>query len=410
MTGTHRPNRSAATATHRPESDPRSAVPAQPTVRIRGRDASWLLPALLLVVLVVLDLRTNGTFRMLSWIVVVPALSAAMCGVWTTTVFTVLTVAVYLWIDLGLVPAQQTGSPGLVLIAVGGALSVAACGVRIRHEQLVRRMRTIAETTRDTVLRPLPPLWGSLDHAAVYLAADSEARMGGDFFDIQPSRYGTRVLLGDVQGKGLGAVAAAAALLGTFREAGYHEPDPAGVAARLDTRMRRHCSWCLAMGREDSDRFATAVLIGFPAPGGVRDTFDMILFGHEPPLIVGPAGVRATPDGDGLPLGLGDLLRGPGQKPRVARVELRDGETLLMVTDGVTEARDATGDFYPLRERVERALADDPRNAEPERLVRLVRDETLAYTGGRLTDDTTILAVRPTDDPGAWPGTMGFPE
>ncbi|CAM5483374.1 hypothetical protein STENM36S_02563 [Streptomyces tendae] len=96
-----------------------------------------------------------------------------------------------------------------------------AAAFRVGGERRMLRIRDIADTARRTVLRPLPVGFGGLDHAAVYLSADSEARVGGDFYDIQPGPHGARVLVGDVQGKGLGAVETAAALLGTFREAAY---------------------------------------------------------------------------------------------------------------------------------------------------------------------------------------------
>ena len=59
------------------------------------------------------------------------------------------------------------------------------------------------------------------------------------------------------------------------------------------------------------------------------------------------------------------------------------------------EARDRAGEFFPLREKVARAVAEDPRVADPARLVLLVRDGTLRHCRGRLADDTTIFAVRP---------------
>lgn len=78
-------------------------------------------------------------------------------------------------------------------------------------------------------------------------------------------------------------------------------------------------------------------------------------------------------------------------------------ETLLVVTDGVTEARDAQGCFYRHAENVVRAVAADPSNAAPPKLVALVRDGTLRHCRGRLTDDTTVFAVRRTGRPSEWP-------
>lgn len=367
------------------------ALQRQHLLRVRGRSVAWIPPLLLLVAIALFDANTSGEFRVISWIVLVPGIAAAICGVWGTAGFAVLALVTYILADGAWPDQYQTGLPDFILVAAGGTLAVLACAVRMRGERRMVHMRDVAETTRRTVLRPLPPGWGGLDHAAVYLAADAVARVGGDFYDIQPDLHGTRALVGDVQGKGLGAVEAAAALLGTFREAGYHERDLSTVAARLDIRMLRHGAHVAALGREDVDRFATAVLLGFPdaEPG----TVEVVNFGHEPPLVVGPDGVRSVPPGHGLPLGLGELAPLADAPPNL-RIILAPGETLLVVTDGVTEARDGAGVFYPLRERVTAGVLADPRTADPARLVAHVRDGTLRHCGGRLADDTTIFAVR----------------
>lgn len=367
----------------------RDPAARQPFLRFRGRSVAWLPPLFLLIGIAVADSNTSGEFRILSWIVLVPGIAAAICGVRATAVFAGLAILAYVVADTSWPHQYRAGMPDFILVTMGGLLAVLACGVRVRGEQRMLHMRAIVETTRRAVLRPLPPRWGDLDHAAVYLAADSEARVGGDFYDIQPCPHGTRLLLGDVQGKGLGAVEAAAALLGTFREAGYHEPVLVTVADRLEVRMVRHVGYSAAAGRDHGERFATAVLVGFPLAD--PSYVEVINFGHEPPLIVARDGVRPLPPGEGMPLGLGELA---GGMPPTLRVPLAPDETLLLVTDGVTEARDAAGEFFPLRERVERAVAADPRTAEPERLVGLVRDGTLRHCGGRLEDDTTIFAVR----------------
>ncbi|MER6567396.1 PP2C family protein-serine/threonine phosphatase [Streptomyces sp. NPDC001093] len=358
-------------------------------LRVRGRNVAWVPPLLLLVGIVLLDFNTTERFRIVSWIVLVPGTAAAICGVWTTCAFAVLAVVTYVAVDSAWPDQYRAGLGDFVLVALGGMLAVVACAVRLRKERQTLHIQDIAETTRRTVLRPLPPRWGGLEHAGVYLAADVEARVGGDFYDIQPGPHGTRLLVGDVQGKGLGAVETAAALLGTFREAGYHEKDLATVAERLEIRMLRHRRHTTALGRADGDRFATAVLIGFPEDA--PETIEVVNFGHEAPLAVGPGGVRELPSGDGLPLGLADLV---GGLPPVHRVPLAADETLLLVTDGVTEARDRRGTFYPLDRELASAVAAGAGRPDPGLLVRLVRDGVLRHCGGRLVDDTTVFAVR----------------
>ncbi|MEU3732090.1 PP2C family protein-serine/threonine phosphatase [Streptomyces sp. NPDC033538] len=366
------------------------AVSRHELLSVRGHSVAWMFPLLLLVGITATDI-TTGAFEIIAWTVLVPGAAAAICGVWTTAAYSVVAIVVYVLADTTWQHREETGLPGLILVGLGGLIAVLAAALRVGGEQRMLHMRDIADTTRRTVLRPLPVGFGGLDHAAVYLSADTEARVGGDFYDIQPGPHGTRVLVGDVQGKGLGAVEAAAALLSSFREAGYHEPDLATVAERLEIRMVRHRAHTAALGRSDGDRFATAVLVGFSEE--LPDAVDVVVFGHEPPLAVGPGGVRYLPAVGGLPLGMGDLV--PGRPvPSVHRLALAADETLLLVTDGVTEARDPEGCFYQHAEDVSRALSADPRSTAPQRLVTLVRDGTLRHCRGRVADDTTVFAVR----------------
>jgi serine phosphatase RsbU (regulator of sigma subunit) len=376
-------------------------LPPRQLLRIRGHSVAWLLPLLVLALIVLIDLYTQERFRIITWIVLVPGTAAAVCGVWTTTGFVLASLLTYFLVDIAWPLQYRAGLSDFVLVALGGGLATLACAVRLRGERRMLHMRDVFEITRRTVLRQLPPPWAGLENAAVYLTADADARVGGDFYDIQPGPYGSRVLVGDVQGKGLGAVATAASLLGCFREAAYHVRGLAEVADQLETRMLRHRKHVAALGRGEGERFATALLVGFP----VRDSgfVEIVNFGHEPPLAVGPGGVRRLPLGEGLPLGMSEFTDGP---PRACRVPLAAGETLLLVTDGVTEARDAAGEFYPLVGEVARAVAADPRTAEPARLVAMVRDGTLGHTGRRLGDDTTVFAVRrmPDQVPDEGPG------
>ncbi|TQE21969.1 serine/threonine-protein phosphatase [Streptomyces ipomoeae] len=402
----------------RREPDP---VERHQLLRVRGRGVAWLPPLVVLLTVPVIDWSTGGDFRVLSWLVLVPGVAAAVCGVWTTTLFAVLAMLVYVVGDNSWPHQYRTGLPDFILVALGGALSVPACAVRLRAQERMLHMRAVVDTTRRILLRRLPPDVGGLDHAEEYLAADSQARVGGDFYDIQPSPHGTRVLIGDGQGKGLPAVEAASVLLGTFREAAYYEPEATTVAERLETRMVRHVRYCAHVGRDD-ERFATAVLLDFPQLRSERTdwgpdltglgdvTVDVINFGHEPPLLVSADSVRPLPLREGLPLGLGDLA------PRTrgtCTVRLAPDESLLLVTDGVTEARDGSGAFFPLLAYLTGALAADPRvAADPAALVRLVRDGVLPHTGGHLGDDTTIFAVRRADgtDGGGAPKLPGRPE
>ncbi|CAM5354679.1 Integral membrane protein OS=Streptomyces fumanus OX=67302 GN=GCM10018772_11640 PE=4 SV=1 [Streptomyces fumanus] len=131
------------------------------------------------------------------------------------------------------------------------------------------------------------------------------------------------------------------------------------------------------------------MLLGFPDE--VPDAVDTVVFGHEPPLAVGPDGVRQLPVTGGLPLGMAELGTGP---PPVRRLRLAPEETLLVVTDGVTEARDRQGCFSPARRGGRprdrrRPGGDRPRGGWSPWSARAP-----CGTAGADWDDTTVFAVR----------------
>ncbi|TDC62520.1 PP2C family protein-serine/threonine phosphatase, partial [Streptomyces hainanensis] len=360
----------------------RSLLAAEPALRLGRWDVSWLLPTVLLAGIALADWNSSGEFRVVTWLAAVPIVASAVGGMLTTVIFALLAPTAFILLDLSWEHAEQMGAGDFLLVVAGGALAVLSRWLRGRAYHHLLSVENAAEATRLAVLRPIPPETDGLRSASAYLAADSAAQVGGDFFDVQPSPYGPRVLLGDVQGKGTGAVDAAAALLSTFREAGYHEPLLATVAARLEDRLRRENEYVAGFG-EREERFATAVLVGFPA----MDTgwVELVNFGHAGPLVVGPAGVRQLPEGSGTPLGLtamstpGDGEEPPVELPPVLRVSFDGVETLLLVTDGVTEARDRAGEFLPLADHLAGRVGEAC--ASPERLVALVERAVRGHTG-----------------------------
>ncbi|WP_158288180.1 PP2C family protein-serine/threonine phosphatase [Streptomyces sp. ICBB 8177] len=357
-------------------------------VLVQYGNRSWLVPTALCAVIVGADAATPHSFAAASWLVLVPAVAGGLCGPVVTAVFAVVVVAAYPLVDGRWGPPQGLGV--FFLVVTGSALAVPLSVLRARAARYVERLRGAAETTRQVVLRPVPAGWGGVDSAARYLAADVEARVGGDFYDVLATPYGARVILGDVQGKGLPAVSVAAALVGSFREAAFHEEDLATVASWLEERLHRQNMLSTQLGATE-ERFATAVIIGFPqdAPGEIA----VVNFGHDGPHVLSRDRVRQLAAGQGSPIGLAHLT---GGLPPVERVPLDPGETVLIVSDGVTEARDRSGTFFPLRARLDGLVrrADGSAAITPEGIVDDVTAAVLRHTGGRRTDDCALLAVR----------------
>ncbi|MFC5909520.1 PP2C family protein-serine/threonine phosphatase [Streptacidiphilus monticola] len=262
-----------------------------------------------------------------------------------------------------------------------GALALAATLIShlriLRARQLVA-VSTVAEAAQLALLRPPEPVVGCVRVAVRYVSAAEAAQIGGDLYSVLETPFGTRVIIGDVRGKGLPAVRTAGAVLGAFREAAYDEEDLAAVAARLDRSTVRHA---------EEGEFVTALLVEFRAPGEVR----FVHCGHVAALRLGPDGkVRELdPPDPWVPLGLAGLAEGG---PKVWTAALAEDDLLVLCTDGVVEARGKGRNralFYPLTERVARFGAA----FTPETLVRTVHADLLRWTGGPLRDDAALMAV-----------------
>ncbi|MFC9329124.1 PP2C family protein-serine/threonine phosphatase [Kitasatospora sp. NPDC057015] len=263
---------------------------------------------------------------------------------------------------------------------LSGAMGTALAWQRTRQEQHLDRARTVAETLQRAVLRPVPERAGGLRVAALYRAAHTDSPVGGDLYALCDTRFGVRVLLGDVRGKGLEAVRTVAEVLGAFRAAAHDVADLAELAGQLDRTVLRE-----AVDRGDEELFVTAVLLQHIAGSG---RVEVVNRGHPDPLLLSGTAAGTVGCPDELPLGLGHLTAGAGPS-RVTTVALPPGHTLLVYTDGVSEARDVSGAFYPLAGR----LASLGTSA-PELVVAFLDRDVGAYAG-RLADDLAVLALSP---------------
>ncbi|MFE3288630.1 serine/threonine-protein phosphatase, partial [Streptomyces sp. NPDC059233] len=113
---------------------------------------------------------------------------------------------------------QQVYTNLVALSLVTVASFMTSSAVRTRRENELNQVRRIAEAAQEVLLRPVPDRLGPVRAASMYLAAETGAQIGGDLYDAVQTRYGVRLIVGDVRGKGLPAVRAAAVVLGAFRE------------------------------------------------------------------------------------------------------------------------------------------------------------------------------------------------
>ena len=258
--------------------------------------------------------------------------------------------------------------------------------LRDRGQQKLLRCRSISDATQRVVLRPLPERAGPVELASQYRGAEADACLGGDLYAVARVSGSTRLLIGDVRGKGLSSISDTAVVLGAFRAASHRQIPLPQLVGHMEDAIR----WGLAefSGSEDdaAERFVTAAIVDIPDHEPV---VHLVSCGHPPPLLLHRDTRAATalvvPE-PAPPLGLGAIS---GSLYLPATFPFGEGDRLMLYTDGVSEARDRSGVFYPLTERVTR-WADQ----ESEALLHRVVSDLQEYTDGHLDDDMAIVVAR----------------
>ncbi|HVE74338.1 MAG TPA: SpoIIE family protein phosphatase [Mycobacteriales bacterium] len=227
----------------------------------------------------------------------------------------------------------------------------------------------VAEAAQNAILAPPPPRIGPFVLAARYASAAAEALIGGDLYEVVPRQGAVRLLIGDVRGKGLAAVRTATIVLGEFRSAATDIDEMSGVARAVDRRVRAY------LGDED---FVTALLAEVRTDG----SFTIVNCGHPPALVAAGGLITSMNCDPTLPLGL-------GAEPSPVEGRLAVGDRLLLMTDGLLEAR------CPDRSFIDALAVLDPlaRESEVEQALDRVFDNVHDAVGVELGDDLALLVT-----------------
>lgn len=341
----------------------------------------WL-PAVLVVLSVVLGYFTPGTLNTFPLLAAAPVVAAPLLslgGTVGTGAAANLAGGLLTYLE-GSDPLYLPNAIPFTSITFLTVVAALLNRLMARGRRQLRTARQVAEAVQRAVL-PMPPARaGPLRVAAEYQAASEEAAIGGDLYAVHETPYGVRLFIADVRGKGVGAVRTVNKLLGTFHEAAFHVPELPEVVSRLEERARTRQEW---REGEAEEVFATAVIAEFSGDGSRLRVANR---GHPAPLLVheGQA-LPLRPHTPSFPLGLGDL--GTWEVP-VDSYDVLPGATLLLYTDGVTEARDHAGVFYDPLPRLSR-----PTPPGPEGVLNSVLSDLARHTGGHLEDDTALLAL-----------------
>ena len=260
------------------------------------------------------------------------------------------------------------GQQDLVLaedLAVRAALA-------IDNARLYENLGSVARSLQQGLLPQRLPTLPGMDLAARYRPAGDGSLIGGDFYDVLPREDGLDLVIGDVTGKGARAAALTAQVRHTLRTAAQYEASPSAV---LDVVNRT-----LLAERGESGRYCTVAMCRMRFDGSAT----ICCAGHPLPMITRTSGEVEHVGQPGSVLGWV-----PDPNFVDVAFELGEGESLVLFTDGVTEAR-TTGDAYGLGglEELLRAAAHEDAAGIASRVDRA------AARAGQRRDDVAVLVAR----------------
>ena len=239
------------------------------------------------------------------------------------------------------------------------------------------------EVAREIQLAMLP--------AGTYKAADIEIcgvtrpanTVGGDFYDVLPLPDGRVILtLGDVAGKGSPAALLMALLLAVLRTLVDEDLEPTELMRRLNLQICRH---------SPSSRFITLFFAVYsPSTGALT----YVNAGHHPPLLRRLDGTAERLRGTGIALG---MFGGSTYQSSVTMIG--NGETLVLYSDGITEAEDVEG--RPFEETgLESVITTYAAFTAAEIGTEVFKAVERHANDSRFSDDLTILILKR-----VWPAT-----
>ena len=249
----------------------------------------------------------------------------------------------------------------------------------VENSRLYSERTEIARTLQRSFLPDALPEIPGWEIAALYRPTGHGSEVGGDFYDFWEVDGSWLMLIGDVTGKGIPAAALTSLARHTAWTASEYDRRPAQILTRIDAALKRRPTLSVC----------TALCMELSLDGG-----RISVGGHPLPIRMLPGGVAEV----GTP---GTLLGAfaTGERPEET-FTMNPGETLVAITDGVTDTLGADGERFGA-ERLSALLAgltDSPPQQVCERLLGALED----FQVGSQADDTAIVVMRFTGErPGA---------
>ncbi|WP_197376312.1 PP2C family protein-serine/threonine phosphatase [Mycolicibacterium baixiangningiae] len=247
--------------------------------------------------------------------------------------------------------------------------------VALDSARLYQERGRIAAALQRGLRPPVLPELDGMRVAARYRPTAEHLEISGDFYDVHGTTGDWLLALGDVSGKGVEAAALTGRTRQSIRTAAHFDRRPEVVLGALNAVLHD----------AESDQFVTVVCARLrPHPDGHAD-IDLAVAGHPPPIVLRADGRVGQLEVSGTAAGFRAQTR-----YRPATVRLDRGDTMLMYTDGVDEARNLTG-FYG----EDRLMAFLPAyaGAAPDVVCEAVEQHVLEFLDGQPHDDIALLAV-----------------
>jgi sigma-B regulation protein RsbU (phosphoserine phosphatase) len=218
-------------------------------------------------------------------------------------------------------------SQDILRTIANGAATLVENAALVQSEEAARRvqqeMAIAAEIQQRLMSVTVPEVAYAKVNAVSYPCKD----IGGDFFDMVHTQRGLSLVVADVSGKGVSAAVVASTLQGMLYS---HLSEDAALPEMIAAVNR------FLFEKIGGQKYATLVIARL-FPDGL---LELINCGHVPPILISGDTVTRMEDGN-LPVGLI-----PAVKFNSVKMQLKPGDRLVVVTDGVTEAEDATGEFF----------------------------------------------------------------
>jgi serine phosphatase RsbU (regulator of sigma subunit) len=248
------------------------------------------------------------------------------------------------------------------------------------HRQLIEKRKmdqelALAADIQKNLIPSIPQNCGGVQVAA---STTMCAAVGGDYLEYYPLGSGRFILmLGDVSGKGIGAALVMTSMHSTCRALLRHTQPLERIALVLNESLI------------DTTRAQTFVTLLAILVDSAEGKLHCLRAGHHPPLLIDKNGKSLWLDqGGGLPIGLFSDL-----KVSTETYAIQQGSSLVLYTDGITEAQNSTGEHFGL-ERMD-SIALQHRSETARHIHDGIRNALRQFTGeSNPTDDTTLVVMK----------------